>query len=71
MNDYYNVAWGFSNPSSPYTVLEALTFKLAGFHVGTLSNLTVKSTDAASFPHVSLTLEPVGSHFEIAEEPTI
>jgi len=31
----------------------------------------VKSTDPASIPHVSVTLEPEGTHFEIAEEPTI
>lgn len=71
VNDYYAVSRGLANTVVPYIVLVAETFKLVGFHAGTLSILTVKSTDPASAPHVSLTPEPEGSHFEIAEEPTI
>lgn len=41
-------------------VLVAVTFKLVGFHAGTLSILTVKSTDPASAPHVRVTPEPEG-----------
>lgn len=48
-----------------------MTFKLTGFHAGTLSILTVKSTDPASTPHVSFTLAPEAVHSEIAVEPTI
>jgi len=51
-----------ANTAEPYIVLAAVTFRLVGFHAGTLSILTVKSTEEASAPHVSFTPAPEGSH---------
>lgn len=62
---------GLAKTAVAYIVLAAVTFRLVGFHAGTLSILTVKSTEEASAPHVSFTPAPEGSHLEIAEEPTI
>jgi len=65
-----NVVGLANTPLVPYKVLVAVTVKVVGYHAYTLSILTVKSTDPASFPHVSVTPAPELTHVEIAVEPT-